>query len=43
MNEYSSRESYNEEKDPLGPKLAAWAVVAMIVYLIIAQWLQAGS
>lgn len=35
--EFSSRSSYNEEKDPLGPKLAAWAVLAMIVYLVIAQ------
>jgi hypothetical protein len=25
------------EKSPLGPKIAMWAVVAMIVYLVIAQ------
>lgn len=25
------------EKSELGPKIAAWAVVAMVIYLVIAQ------
>lgn len=30
-------ESREEIKDPLGTKVAAWLIVAMIVYLVIAQ------
>lgn len=29
--------SKEEMKDPIGPKIAAWGIVAMIIYLVIAQ------
>jgi hypothetical protein len=27
----------DEVKEPIGPKIAAWGIVAMIIYLVIAQ------
>jgi hypothetical protein len=30
-------QSHNEMKEPISTKIAAWAIVAMIVYLVIAQ------
>lgn len=29
--------SEKEIKDPIGPKIAAWGIVLMIIYLVIAQ------